>query len=67
MEKEEVYVFIGELAIALYVKKIKISLSSLNSILVEHNAGYDSKFTLNQNIILNLTRNQSFTLTEFFI
>ena len=40
MKKKEVYDFIGELAIALYSKKIKISLSSLNSILKDKNAKY---------------------------
>lgn len=40
MDKEEIYVFIGELAISLYAKKIQISLSSLNSILQDRNCGY---------------------------
>jgi len=40
MEKEEIYDFIGELAIALYSKKIQISLSSLNSILRDKGAEY---------------------------
>lgn len=42
MEKEEVYEFIGELAIALYSKKIQISLSSLNAILADKKAQYGS-------------------------
>ena len=33
MESEKIYNFIGELAIALYSKKISISLSSLNQII----------------------------------
>lgn len=33
MENEKIYDFIGELAIALYSKKISISLSSLNQII----------------------------------
>lgn len=33
MTKKEIYEFIGELAFILYSKKIKISLTSLNSIL----------------------------------
>lgn len=40
MEKHEIYDFIGEHAIALYSKKIKISLTSLNSILKDKNAEY---------------------------
>ncbi len=40
MTKEEIYDFIGELAIALYSKKIQISLSSLNSILEDKGKGY---------------------------
>ena len=40
MTTTEKYDFIGELAIALYSKKIQISLSSLNSILKDKGAGY---------------------------
>lgn len=40
MQKHEIYEFIGDLAISLYSKKIKISLSSLNQILEDKNAGY---------------------------
>jgi len=40
MEREEIYDFIGELAIALYSKEIKISLSALNQILTDEGAGY---------------------------
>jgi hypothetical protein len=40
LEGEAVYEFIGELAIALYSKKIQISLSSLNQILQDKGAAY---------------------------
>ena len=40
METNEIYEFIGELAIALYSKKIQISLSSLNQILDDKGNGY---------------------------
>jgi len=40
MNKIEIYDFIGELAIALYSKKIRISLSSLNEILRDKGAEY---------------------------
>lgn len=40
MEKNEVYDFIGELAIALYSKNIKISLNALNEILADRSAKY---------------------------
>ena len=42
MEREEIYDFIGELAIALYSKQITISLSSLNSILADRGMEYGS-------------------------
>jgi len=42
MTKEETYEFIGELAICLYSKKIKISLTALNAILQDKNAAYES-------------------------
>ena len=42
MSTQEVYEFIGELAISLYSKKIKISLSALNAILKDKNAEYGS-------------------------
>lgn len=42
MTKEETYDFIGHLAIALYTSKIKINLTSLNTILRERDADYDS-------------------------
>ena len=40
MTKDDVYDFIGELAIALYSQKITISLSALNSILEDKGAAY---------------------------
>ncbi len=40
MQKSEVYDFIGELAIALYSKKIQISLSALNEILKDKGEDY---------------------------
>ena len=40
MEKNEIYDFIGDLAIVLYLKKIQITLSSLNSILKDKGAEY---------------------------
>lgn len=40
MNKEEIYEFIGELAISLYSKKIQISLSALNAILADKGAEY---------------------------
>lgn len=46
MGKEEIYNFIGELAIALYSKKITISLNSLNSILEERNCNYGNNRAL---------------------
>ena len=42
MSKDEIYDFIGELAIALYSKEIKISLSSLNAILADKGVEYGS-------------------------
>lgn len=42
MNKEQTYEFIGELAIALYTKNIKISLTALNTILADKNVAYDS-------------------------
>lgn len=42
MTKEEIYEFIGELAISLYSKKIKLSLTALNAILKDRNASYNS-------------------------
>ena len=39
---EEVYDFIGELAIALYSKKIQISLGSLRSILADRGKDYNN-------------------------
>ena len=40
MNKEEIYDFIGELAIALYSKKIRMSLSALNEMLNDRDAAY---------------------------
>ncbi len=40
MEKHEIYEFIGDLAISLYSKKIKISLSALNQILADKGVEY---------------------------
>lgn len=40
MQREEIYDFIGELAIALYSKQIQISLSALNQILADKGAAY---------------------------
>lgn len=40
MERQEIYEFIGELSIALYSKKIKISFTALNAILTDKNAAY---------------------------
>ena len=40
--QEEVYDFIGELAIALYSKKIQISLGSLRSILLDKGKDYNN-------------------------
>jgi hypothetical protein len=42
MTTVETYEFIGELAISLYSKKIKISLSALNAILQDRNSAYGS-------------------------
>lgn len=42
MEKNLTYELIGELAICLYSKKIKISLTALNSILHDRGLSYDS-------------------------
>ena len=42
MSKDETYEFMGELAIGLYSKKIKISLTALNAILADRNVAYDS-------------------------
>ncbi len=42
MTKEEIYDYIGELAIALYSKKIQISLSALNAILADKGVEYGS-------------------------
>lgn len=42
MNKEETYKFIGELALCLSVKGIKITFDSLNSILNDHGMGYES-------------------------
>jgi len=42
MTQEEKYEFIGKLAISLYSKEIKISLSSLKSILKDRNVIYES-------------------------
>lgn len=42
MTQEEVYDFIGQLAIALYTSKIKISLNALNTILADNGAEYAS-------------------------
>lgn len=46
MDKEEIYDFIGELAICLYSKKIQISLSSLNSILEDKKCKYGNNRAL---------------------
>ena len=40
--QEEIYDFIGELAIALYSKKIQISLGSLRSILLDKGKDYNN-------------------------
>ena len=40
MTNDDVYDFIGELAIALYSKKIRISLGSLRSIMLERGRDY---------------------------
>ncbi|MFQ2107785.1 hypothetical protein [Aeromonas rivipollensis] len=40
MTKEDIYDFIGELAIALYSKNINISLSALNAILADKDSAY---------------------------
>jgi|TARA_R110000744_G_C18961211_1_gene516924 hypothetical protein len=40
MNREEIYDFIGTLAIALYSQKISISLSALNSILADKGVEY---------------------------
>ncbi|HEO65873.1 MAG TPA: hypothetical protein ENI73_08390 [Spirochaetes bacterium] len=50
MDKEEIYEFIGELAIALYSKKIQISLSSLNSILKDKKCEYGNNKGLGQGV-----------------
>lgn len=42
MTKEEVYEFIGELALCLYSKKITLSLSALNVILKDRHVIYSS-------------------------
>lgn len=46
MDKDEIYIFIGNLAMALYNKNIQISLSSLNSILKDKNSEYGSNRAL---------------------
>lgn len=40
MTTQEIYEFIGELAISLYSKKIRISLTALNAILADKNSSY---------------------------
>ncbi|HAS8560993.1 MULTISPECIES: hypothetical protein [Gammaproteobacteria] len=40
MNREQIYDFIGELAIALYSKQINISLSALNAILADKGVEY---------------------------
>ncbi|ELZ1717837.1 hypothetical protein SD909_004246 [Vibrio parahaemolyticus] len=40
MSREEVYDFIGEIALALYTQKINISLSALNAILADKGEAY---------------------------
>lgn len=42
MNREEIYDFIGTLAVALYSQKIRISFSALNSILADKGAEYDN-------------------------
>ena len=42
MTKQQIYELIGELAIALYTKEIRISLTSLNSILADKGCEYGS-------------------------
>lgn len=42
MNQNEIYEFIGNLAIALHSKGLNISFSSLNTILAERDAAYDS-------------------------
>jgi hypothetical protein len=42
MTREETYELISELAISLYSKKIKLSLTALNAILSDRNAAYNS-------------------------
>lgn len=46
MKKEDIYDFIGTLALALYSKNIQISISSLNSILKDKNSEYKSNRAL---------------------
>lgn len=56
MDKEEIYDFIGELAIALYSKKIQISLNSLNSILDDKNCSYGNNRALAKAVTASYTR-----------
>lgn len=56
MSKEEIYDFIGTLAIALYSKNIQISLSSLNSILKDKNSEYGSNRALASAISASYSR-----------
>ena len=50
MTQSEIYDFIGELAIALYSKKIQISLSALNEILKAKGAEYGNNRGLGQGV-----------------
>ena len=52
MNTHEVYEFIGELAISLYSKKIKISLTALNAILKDKNAEYGNNRGLASGVLL---------------
>jgi len=51
MEKNEIYDFIGDLAIVLYLKKIQITLSSLNSILKDKGAEYGNNRDLGAGVV----------------
>lgn len=50
MEKEEIYDFIGNLAIALYTQQIQISLSALNKILEDKGWSYGNNRGLAQGV-----------------
>jgi len=56
MSKEEIYDFIGTLALILYSKNIQISLNSLNSILKDKKSDYGSNRALASAVSASYTR-----------